>query len=175
MKTIKLIQRICSLILIFFFVMNGNSQTNSNLDYWLKIKPLESTRQDIEKVFSEGSAGINNKYSIFYKTPYGGINVRYSTGDCSSGIVKEWNVPEWTVIDVFYNTDDDPPKLKELLKALGNYKTRIAGDVLSHVEYYNEEKGIYINYSKTAKQVIEIFVKPTLEQKKQFKCELINQ
>lgn len=175
MITINQTQITFSIVLVFCLVTVGNSQYTNRLNDWLKIKPLVSTRQDVEQMFLKGKAGINNKYSIFYKTPYGGANVTYSTGDCTNGIVKEWNVPEWTVIDVFYNTEDDPPKLKNLLKELGNYKSRIAGDVASQVEYYNDERGIYINYSKNTKKVIEIFIKPTLGQRKGFDCELINQ
>lgn len=174
MKKIKLKEISLILILVVCFITFGYSQNIDSLDYWLKIKPLINTRQDVEQILSDGKAGINNKHSIFYKTQYGGINVSYSLGDCTNGVVKEWNVPEWTVTRVFYNTEDDPPKLKSLLKDLGDYKTRIAGDVLSQIEYYNEEKGIYINYSKNTHRVIEIVVEPTLEQEKNCSCDLLN-
>lgn len=162
------------LALLFYFATMGYSQNLDNLEYWLKIKPLESTRQDVEMVFSEGRTGINNKHSVFYRTAYGGVNVSYSLGDCTNGIIKEWNVPEWTVTRVFYNIEDTPPKLGSLLKDLGIYKTGIAGDVLSQVLYYNDEKGIYINYSKNTRRVIEIVIEPTLKQEQEYSCDSID-
>ena len=85
MRISRVMKTISGIILIFCLVATCNSQTKDNLDNWLKRELFETSRQDIEKVFGQGSTGISDKHSLFYKTDYGDVNVIYSTGDCVTG------------------------------------------------------------------------------------------
>ncbi|HEY0429706.1 MAG TPA: hypothetical protein VGC76_18130 [Pyrinomonadaceae bacterium] len=175
MRVENLLRVIFSLILVIVLSSNFYTQSSLSLDYWLKITPLKNNKESVENMFLKGREGINNKYIVSYDAYYGVALVEYSTGDCKDGIVKLWNVPEWTVIEVTYLTQDDPPKLKGLLKDLGNYKTRTAGDQTDQVEYYNEKMGISITYSLTTKTVMEISVKPSFTQREKYDCSLVKQ
>jgi hypothetical protein len=171
MKKLSLPKIAVSLFLIFASINLVRSQDIGSLEYWLKIKPFIDTKEEVEKMFSKGTATLNYKYLVSYPTSYGDVSVQYSPGSCTYAVDKKVKIPEWTVIDVTYNTDDGPPKLKKLLTALGTYKTKQEGDVIDHISYYNREKGISIIYDSNIKDVIEVHILPTPNQEKQSSCE----
>ncbi len=57
-------------------------------------------------------------------------------------------MPKWIVTEISYSFRENPPKLKDLIPDKSKYKKKQAGDVLEHVDYYNEETGVSIIYDK---------------------------
>lgn len=137
-------------VILLFSVVSAASQESANLAKWLKIKVFESTREDVEKLY--GTSNETKYHFIRYKNSDGTINVDYSKGGCEV-VSPMWNVPEWTVIEISYTPWKNPPKLKDLIPDKSRYKRKQAGDVLDHIEYYDEEKGISVIYDKVSDEV----------------------
>lgn len=161
-------------ILFLMFVLNNflYSQDAVSLNDWLKIKPFISTKEEVDKMFLKGTPGLKYKYLVHYKTSYGGVSVEYSSGSCTYAVDKKVKIPEWTVIKVTYYTEDGAPELKGFLTALGTYKTKQESDVIDHIYYYNEEKGISIIYNKNTRNIMEIHISPISKQEKQYSCDV---
>ena len=160
------------LLLLLLLDSNTVAQEKFTLQDFLKIKPLVSSRDDVKKIYGIGTI-YNNKHIADYETDFGFATVSYSMGDCQNAKVKLWNVPEWTVEEIIYDTEDTKIGLKDLLKDIKPYKRKQKGDVLDHIYYFNEEKGIAIIYDINLKEVIKIIITPTKSQTKEFSCEEI--
>src|SRR5690349_13744325 len=88
------------------------SQTNA-LDFYLRIKPFASTRDDVEKIYGRGEPHKFSQYTVYYQKPEFNFLVTYSEGGCGKSSL--WNAPEWTVTEIAYGHWKSPPKLKDLL------------------------------------------------------------
>lgn len=70
---------------------------------WRRITVMKSTREDVERIF--GKAMDQGYYTSTYLLAEGNLSVEYSIGNCKSKI--GWNVPEWTVIKIYYELKTD--------------------------------------------------------------------
>ena len=166
----KLIKIYISLFLILIFAFSVFPQKRKGLDEWLKIKVFISTRQDVEKIYDEKRS---NGHFILYETPDGEAAVNYSVGDCKSTDFPIWNVPKWIVTEIYYNFEENPPKLKDLIPDKSKYKKKPEGDA-GHIEYYNEETGVSIIYDEELKEVSGIVIGPSSRDKQKYDCNLID-
>jgi hypothetical protein len=145
------------------------AQEGKGLQEWLRIKLFKSTRSDVERLYGSSSDNPVHHF-VRYKNSRGSIYVAYSKGGCEAAESPMWDVPEWTVIEVGYTPTKNPPALTELLVNRKRFKVRQAGDVIGHVEYYDEEHGISIVYDKDEREVRNITIKPTLKDQQRYDC-----
>lgn len=136
---------------------------------FLILKPFVNTREDVEKIWGKGSFN-QNKYFITYKSSDIITSVGYHWGGCEKEY-SQWNLPEWSVTDISYNFLKNPPKLNNLIGNNKKFKNKQHGDVLNHIEYYDEERGIHIVYDNYLKEVIHITIKPSLKDEQKFDCD----
>lgn len=155
-------------ILICFSVTSSFAQSRLIAEKYLKITPTVSMRDDVEKLFGKGNAAHHN---VLYQTDADSVvSVEYSYGDCNSG-AKVWGIPEWTVEEIYYVPREEKPlRLRDVIFDFSKFKKRQSGDVLVHIDYYNEDAGITVGYDKKEKTVNEIIIYPTLEQKRRLAC-----
>lgn len=66
---------------------------------WRGIRPLYSTRDDVERVLGQPKRRSLNQ-SYVYDTNEENIDAFYSDGPCSPSIVGKWNVPANTVLSI---------------------------------------------------------------------------
>ena len=161
--------------MICLTLLTGNvfSQDKLMLQDFLKVKLFVSNRDDLKELYGEGIL-FGNKYIPTYETDFGYASVTYSSGDCQNPNGKIWNIPEWTVTQVFYEIEEEVEiDLKGVLKEMKPYKKRKKGDVLNHVYYESEEKGIEIIYDTNLKKIIDVIIAPTKSQIKEFSCKEI--
>jgi len=115
----------------------------AELDKARTIKLLESTSEDIKRLFGESEDADYDSIS----TEALDIDITYSTGDCS-GEYEEWNVPEGKVteIDVSFGK---PVKPQDLGIDLSKFEN-IGESVLKSFAniYYDKAKGIIYIFSK---------------------------
>lgn len=159
------------LFFITIFVSLGFSQKKLTLNKYLKIKVFESTREDVEKIYGKGESG-SNPYFVLYKTPDGNVSVGYSYRNCQYEYPM-WNVPDWTVEDITYRPFKNPPKLKALISDKSQFKSRQSGDVINHIEYYDDERGISIIYDTSVGKVKDIIIRPSFKDIQKYDCDLI--
>jgi hypothetical protein len=106
----------------------------SNAKEWRGIKPLYSTRQDVERLI--GQPIFPSTYVIDNEAAF----ITYSDGFCSSS--KDWNVQKDTVIDIRVNRRSGFSLFSEL--KLDKNKFKIKHTFHSeHIQYWNEEDGIF--------------------------------
>ena len=94
---------------IILFSANSTSVFSQNLE-WKNIEPIKSKLNNIELIF--GKKG-NKSHLATYNLDDGDYTIYYSYGPCQLSGEKDWNVPEWTVVQIFYSPND-PPKLSSL-------------------------------------------------------------
>lgn len=112
------------------------------LDKIKQIKLLESTREDVERIFSEYEKGSEGDK---YWTDNVTIRISYSSGNCSDDGNEEWNVAEGKVTEVFVLLNDSfkPKDLKINLSKLERVKRdEDDDDEDDEFIYYDKEKGV---------------------------------
>ena len=144
------------------------SQTSALAPY-LKIKPFFSTREDVEKFYGKGEFFINDYFRTYKSNDYQ-VSVGYSLGGCERKN-PIWNIPEWTVTEIYYGRWKNPPKLKDLIGNGKNFKKSYESDVLNHVQYYDEKNGIKILYDEEEKGVLNIKILPSQKDDRKFDCD----
>jgi hypothetical protein len=147
--------------LVMFFVVFGFSQSKQGLAKYLRINVLVSTIADVETIYGKGETFVN-KSVVNYKTSEDAIFVSYSIGNCQSKYPM-WNVPDWTVEEVQYTPQKNPPKLKDLMPNKKLFKKRQSDHVIHFIDYYNDEQGITIYYDTLRKVVTGITIRPSLK------------
>jgi hypothetical protein len=136
MKNLVILIVFCLAMCSFAFAQTSFPE----LDKVKKIKLLESTREDVKRVFdtdkekSDDDKYITeNMYIYFY----------YSNGDCSDE-VEEWNVSEGKVIEihVIFKDAEKPQTLKIDLSKLDRIKTDEEDEEDDVYTYYDKQKGV---------------------------------
>ncbi len=160
-------QLYCTAIIIGLLIVSTSAQTNLIAKKYLKIKPTISTRDDVEKLLGKSDP---KQYTVLYQTTDSVIRITYSSGDCNTRAMA-WGIPEWKVERVSYVPRDEYPlRLRNVILNFSKFKKLQAGDVLVHIDYYNNEAGVTVGYDKKEKIVNEIIIYLTLEQKEHFAC-----
>lgn len=169
---IKIIPRLIFILLLTSGLVNfGYSQEKENkndITFWMKIKPLESTREDVKDLFGIGFIG-NFKHVVDYNASFGTVFIVYSEGSCS-GVDNKVKVPEWTVLSVSYSPSNEKLNLKDLLKGMGKYKSR-AEHAYGDVTFYNEKMGVEITYQTASEEIDAISISPTKTLLEKYACE----
>lgn len=138
-------------IAAFSLAMSGFAVAQSpfpELDKIKQIKLLESTREDVQKIFKDIDEGsFEGQYSTDNLT----IRIFYSGGDCSDEGNDVWNVPEGKVTEIFVSLDESvkPKDLKINLSKLERLKRdEEADEGDDDLIYYDKEKGISYRVSE---------------------------
>jgi hypothetical protein len=127
------------LILLMFFSSPNCCKDNE----WRGIRPLKTTRQEVENRLGKPTPDSVARNAARYETEDGKVFVLYSVGSCGSESNNGWNVPDLTVIDLsFY------PKSKPIFSKLNfdrkNFVRRPDPEITYLVEYFNKKDGISI-------------------------------
>lgn len=124
------------------FFGSVSSLQHPDADWRNKIILFQSTRADVEKLLGKP---VGQYYGVTYKLKDGILYLTYYDFDhCQAryGYDAEWNLPEWTVIEIEY-MPDHPPKLASLHLDLKKFRTEHdSPDVPELVSYINDEEGV---------------------------------
>jgi len=139
MKKTLLLVAFCLTIYGFSFAQTPLSE----LEKVKKIKLLESTREDVKKLFDDED---ENSDGDWYETGAIRITLEYSSGDCSDDGAEEWNIDEGKVteINILFGA---PVPLKVLKIELSKFE-RIKDDDEADDDdddnrvFYDKEKGV---------------------------------
>lgn len=71
--------------------------TNADRNVWRGIRPLYSTRKEVEQLLGKPASQFLNK-AYPYDTHDEQVSVLYSEGPCTPSVVGKWNVPADTVL-----------------------------------------------------------------------------
>jgi hypothetical protein len=127
--------------IITCFCLSLIMANSSQVEGWRGIKPLHSTRADVERLLGlpKESRGVASTYY----TKDERVNVSYSDGFCKEGNSDDWNVPRDTVISFTVH-----PNAKLLVDELKLDKTKYERQRDPHLEgivyYFNREEGVFI-------------------------------
>jgi hypothetical protein len=109
---------------------------------WKGIRPLKSTKQDVEKVVGERMPWSVARHSATYKTTGGIVSVLYSSGKCD-GSSPSWQVPEFTVVRIDFSPDyPNPHKFTDLKLSLDKFEKRLDPGSVHLVFYTSEVNGV---------------------------------
>ena len=163
-------------IYVFFLILvilqiNGFGQRRENLDKWLKIIPLLNKLKDVEEIY--GKADSVSLHTAEYYKPNITIIIRYAEGKCIPN-TYDYNVSEWTVIEVNYIFKENNVKIKNLRLNKRNYRLRQVGDVLHNFEYSDSKKGIAISFDNKNSQVSSIRLFPSHKTDRLYGCNRSN-
>jgi hypothetical protein len=127
METTRLRFAICCVSIILLTSITASARV------WRGIVPLQSTRQDVERLLGVPSGDYYDlKNEIVY--------IDFSTGTCPGAGPASYKVPADTVTRIMVITKSEP-----LLDSLGvdisKYKKDVDGDLQEHIFYNNEEAG----------------------------------
>lgn len=144
--------------IVFCLAMSGFAFAQSRLpelDKIKQIKLLESTREDVKRIFGEDDSREN----AFY-TENAIILFFYSGGNCSND-GEEWNVPEDKVTEIYMVIEETvkPADLGIDLSKLD--KVSPFGDLENIFIYYDKVKGI--SYATSDKEISHIKFFPSEE------------
>ena len=133
---LKSILFILSLILISNLIIKAQ---DSILDRLKELKPMISTREDVEKLLGKGE---DRDVWTTYRYDKETVDITYSDGKC----VKGWLAPKDIVIEIYINFLDDR-KLSELTKKVKLKKLRIshAYDSAGEKMYHDDKNGVEYN------------------------------
>lgn len=134
-------------ILIVFWgvliILICNAVASAQMPEWYlqikKIKILQDTREDIIKVLGEPNNSVF-EYDASYKYDDHIIYVHYSHGVCENTKEEGWNVPKFTVTNIFIQFYKKMNYQKFNLK-LKNLDREEIYDVPNAYTYYDYEKG----------------------------------
>ena len=126
----------------------GSSQAQG----WRGIRPLHSTREDVERLIGSPMQPKGITYDLKNER----VNVVYSDGKCAKGWPYGWNVPPGTVIGITIYPQTRP-KLADLPIDLSKFKRYV--DPQSFVHYTDDEEGLSVAIDPSEQQVrtIEYF------------------
>lgn len=129
MKTIRHFLMLPSLLVVFYSC--GNAQD------WRKVRPLESTRAEVEALLGPEEGA----FSAIYQLKEGSLFIEYSSGPCTPERKGGWNVQKNVVVSLsfsprrkkqFANLKIDPKK----------FRKEIDQHVIGIIYYVNDEDGI---------------------------------
>lgn len=127
------------LLLAVFLLVFWLSFGQTGRPRWLSIKPLQSTRADVERLLGPST----DKCRCSYKTESEAINVEYSEAACK-GQIPGWNVPANTVLR-FTVYPKEFKRFSEVKLDLANYQTRQDDSFTKY--YFNRVEGIQYSVS----------------------------
>ena len=148
--------------LFFISAMCGFAFAQSQLpelDKVKKIRLLESTREDIKKIFAgyEHDDSEDEDDTQYFSTKNAEIEVTFSGGDCSDNS-EYWNVPKWTASKIKV-TPENTIKIKDFKFNFSSFKKEIEDKEYSEdYIYHNENSGIVFQIEEG--EIVKIIVFP---------------
>ena len=136
----------------------------TDVNVWRGIKPLTSTRADVERILGVPTDSL--RQTFMYEKSTDKINVLYSGPACEQTEIGRWNVPENTVLKVKVI-----PQRTLLIKALkfdrSKYKRIREAHPENWVHYFNLEEGITIDVEIRGgrEEVMSLVYEPSSKQK----------
>lgn len=128
--------------IIILLCLSLSMANSSQVEGWRGIKPLHSTRADVERLL--GTPKESYGVASTYDTKDERIKVSYSDGVCKEGKSEGWNVPRDTVISFTVH-----PNAKLLVADVKLDETKYKGVRDPHLEgvvyYFNKVDGIRIS------------------------------
>jgi len=160
--TVKLFS-VIALILVIVSLAYGRKP--SWYTKFKQIKPLISTKQDIERIFKNPKIIFTYDEgwikTIEYKLKEGRLSISYSTGKCKPGSEYGYNVNQDVVTDSDF-TLENQVKITRLGLDLRNFEKGEIRDIIGTFIYSNEDLGeSYVGTSSEIK-ILKIF--PTTAQ-----------
>ena len=128
----------------------------SQAEAWRGIKPLQSSREDVERLLGSPTG----ECKCLYEGPKVNVQVQYSTGPCKTGASPGWNVPAGTVISATVYLKERP-LMSDLKVDWEKYKKREDPELPLIFYYSNPEEGITI--AVDGNRVMEYQIGPTLK------------
>ena len=130
-----------------------------------KIKLLESTREDVKRIFGDDD---EDSEADNYSTDDIGIEFSYSEGECSEDSEEEWNVPEGKVTRILVRFDGTvtPQDLKldlskfERITEFEDEEEDDEEEITDYI-YYDKDKGV--GYEISNGEVDKIKFVPAIE------------
>lgn len=130
----------------------------SQFEEWRGIKPLQSSREDVERLLGPPTA----ECKCLYEGATVNVQVQYSAGPCANGPLPGWNVPAGKVIS-FTVYLKDRPLMSDLKLDWGKYQKREDPELPRIFYYSDREKGITI--AVDGNRVMEYQIGPALRDK----------
>lgn len=147
------------------------SKNQEKIEKWLKIKPIISTRKDVEKIFGKADDESIDSASYYKKNIT--IEVMYSRGNCKQ-YKHDYDVPTDTVIEIHYFFKKDNPNLNDLKLNSKDFQLEQEGDVGHISQYHSYKRGIIVVFHNTKYKVTSIKLAPSEEQEKTLDCSISN-
>ena len=127
---------------------------------WRGIKPLSSTRADVERLLGPPTVGRTD--TSFYQYEKERVTFEYSTGHCANG----WQVARDTVISVWITPRAHQMRFKDLKLHLKSYKKVQDEHVLYIFHYINASEGVRYEVDSNTDEVTLIKYFPAAKDKK---------
>ena len=121
---------------------------------WKQIVLLKSNRSDVEKLVGVSQ---DQGHIVYYPISEGSLRIEYSPGFCKPQQVVDWNVAEWTVIDLQYVPFRNQPKFSSLNIDLKSFNKRPPALHTSEVSYYNDDAGIAYTVNEGELERVELY------------------
>ena len=151
MLVIREVTEMFQIYLFMFLLSCVPQQTNC----WRGIRPLRSTRADVEKILGIPTPDSKASDAAFYKTTSERVFILYSTGPCDTHPGYSWNAPRGTVIHVSVEPNTKP-KFADIKLDESKFKKRPDPELLDYTSYTNEDEGISIEVN-TIEGVVTAF------------------
>ncbi len=127
------------LLIILFFVSSLGTCCKNN--EWHGIKPLHSTRADVERILGKPTPDSIAKDAASYVTRDAKVSVLYSSAGCDVEPNNGWNIPYLTVLEITVYPEAGLP-LSDLKVAKERFERRPDPDIIDRVEYFNDKDGV---------------------------------
>ena len=128
---------------------------------WRGIKPLRSTRADVERVLGKPRTNRIDWAAYDFETEE--VSIEYSKGPCSVEF-SPWNVPLGTVLSVWVTPKLDL-KASDLDFNSRNFRKTLDSHVASIVHYLDEADGVEYEVNETHGTVVLIKYQPSAADK----------
>jgi len=138
MKDLKIVW--ASTILIFCFAASSQAQG------WRGIRPLHSTREDVERLIGPPMRPNDSVYDLKGET----VSITYSGALCAKGWPYGWNVPPGRVIGIRISPQPRP-KLRELPIDLSKFSKFV--DPSGFVHYTSADEGLSVEVDENEYEV----------------------
>src|SRR5690348_7087329 len=112
---------------------------SSKAQGWRGIRPLHSTRTDVEKLL--GSPKQSPGVASTFEAKDGRVRVFYSSGFCKKGVANDWNVSSNTVVSLTFEPNYNL-WIADLKLDMTKYERVPDPHIQSGVYYFSQEEGI---------------------------------
>ena len=158
-------------ILILLSALPASSKGQSLENGWLGIRPLVSTREDVEKKLGKPEIDKNGYHGFVHDGTF--IQVDYAVGPCQPDRRGRgsMNVPKDTVRG-YHVWFDRGFKLSDLDWSKGRYDKQVDPHAWNQITYVNDTDGIIFKVGlwNDREYVTRITFNPSEAQRKKFQC-----